>query len=149
MRKNARIAVIDRSKIRQPVQHILTIRQRMKAKGLLDGIKYSGKLEYVVYGAIEADSIINDFSLEKFLHMVATDLQIQKVLGSSILFDRKYQRSLTKFDMIRRITIRRWSCAHVVNTVFKFAFDNQPDHPLEEVFKSNFFIDWAIDARME
>ncbi|KAF3127304.1 hypothetical protein TWF703_010000 [Orbilia oligospora] len=149
MRKNARISIIDRSKIRQPMQHISTIRPRMRAKGLLEGISYSGKLEYVVYGEIEADGIINDFSLEKFLQMVNSDNQIQKVLGSDILFNRAYQKSLMKFDLICQSPIRRWSLAHVVGTVFKFIFDQRTSHPLEELFKTNFSIDWGLEGRME
>ncbi|KAF3199015.1 hypothetical protein TWF679_001678 [Orbilia oligospora] len=149
MRKNARISIIDRSKIRQPIQHISTIRPRMRAKGLLEGISYSGKLEYVVYGEIEADGIINDFSLEEFLQMVNSDNQIQKVLGSDILFNRAYQKSLMKFDLICQSPIRRWSLAHVISTVFRFVFDQQQSHPLGELFKANLSIDWGLEERME
>ncbi|RVD83164.1 uncharacterized protein DFL_007563 [Arthrobotrys flagrans] len=149
MGRNPRISVIDRANIFQPVQHVSAIRPRMKAKGLLNGIRYSGKLEYVVYGAIEPAAIIHDFPLEKFLHMVDTDYQIQKVLGSSILFNRTYKKSLMKLDIIRLTKIGRWSCVHVINTVFRFVFNDQISHPLEEVFKFNFAIDWELESRME
>ncbi|KAK6335123.1 hypothetical protein TWF718_010561 [Orbilia javanica] len=122
----------------------------MREKGLLNGIRYSGKLEYVVYGAIEESAIIHDFTLDEFMQLVDTDYQMQKVLGSSILFNRGYRKSLTKLKIIcQTIIIRRWSCEHIVNTVFRFVFGRQTDHPLSEVFKDNFAIDWELDARME
>ncbi|KAK6511733.1 hypothetical protein TWF481_000639 [Arthrobotrys musiformis] len=145
---SSRISIIDRSKIRQPVQHVAEIKSRLKSKGLLEKVRYSGKLEYVVYAAIGAEAIIKDFSLDSFRAMVDTDNQIQKVLGCSILFDSELIRSLEKLDKTRQQKIRRWSLASVINTVYRYVFNNQ-EHALEAVFRSNVAIDWELEARME
>ncbi|KAK6529397.1 hypothetical protein TWF281_008573 [Arthrobotrys megalospora] len=138
---NPRISVIDRSKIFQPVQHISTIHPRLKATGLLNNIKYSGKLEYAVYGDIDASAIIHDFSFEGFKRLANFDRQLQRFICPGVLFDNTIGGSLSKLELIRETRIHAWSCPLVVNLISQFVFGDDIDHPLQEKFKANIRID--------